>query len=114
MAVFKFNKNYRDKELKREVKANEPVEMTVKRADEVVKNIRNQSNKFKGYEDFEYERLDKDEEKTPDDNFDREAAKKRLEELGVEFKGNAKNETLKNLLEEHEQPEAEENVGDGK
>ncbi|GAB3801621.1 hypothetical protein [Virgibacillus kimchii] len=60
MAVFKFNKNYRDKELKREVQANEPVEMTVKRADEVVKNIRNQSDKFKGYEGFGYERVDKE------------------------------------------------------
>lgn len=60
MAVVKFNKNYRDKELKREVKANEPVEMTVKRADQVVKNIRKQSDKFKGYEDFGYERVDKE------------------------------------------------------
>lgn len=58
MAVFKFNKNYRDKQLKRTVKADEPVGMTIKRADEVVKNIRKQSNRFKGYEDFNYERID--------------------------------------------------------
>lgn len=61
MAKFKFNKDYRDKELKREVRANEPVEMTIKRADEVVKNIRDQSTNFEGYEDFSYERLDKPE-----------------------------------------------------
>lgn len=58
MAVFKFNKDYKDKELNRLVKANEPVEMTVKRADEVVKNIREQADKFKDYADFDYERID--------------------------------------------------------
>ncbi|MCG5104445.1 hypothetical protein [Oceanobacillus alkalisoli] len=62
MATFKFNKDYRDKELKQDIKANEPVEMTVKRADEVVKNIRKQSDKFKGYENFGYERVDNKEE----------------------------------------------------
>lgn len=66
MATFKFNKDYRDKELKRDVKANENVEMTVKRADEVVKNIRKQSDKFKGYEDFAYERVDKEEKQEED------------------------------------------------
>ncbi|MTD30164.1 hypothetical protein [Planomicrobium sp. YIM 101495] len=59
MAEFKFNRNYRDKELKREVKAEELVEMTVKRADEVVKNIKAQSATYKEYADFGYERLDK-------------------------------------------------------
>lgn len=58
MAVFKFNKDYKDKELNRLVKANEPVEMTVKRADEVVKNIRSQADKYKDYADFDYERID--------------------------------------------------------
>lgn len=62
MAIFKFNKNYRDKELNREVKANEPVEMTIKRADEVVKTVRKQSDKFRGYEEFEYERIDNKEQ----------------------------------------------------
>lgn len=33
--------------------------------------------------------------------FDREAAKAKLKELGVEFNGNAKNEVLKQLLDEH-------------
>lgn len=58
MVVVKFNKKYRDKELKQEVKAGEEVEMTLKRADEVVKNIRSQSNQFKDYTDFGYERIE--------------------------------------------------------
>jgi hypothetical protein len=36
-----------------------------------------------------------------DEPFDREAAKAKLKELGVEFSGNAKNETLKQLLDDH-------------
>ena len=71
MAVFKFNKEYRDKELKRSVKAYEPVEMTIKRADEIVKNIRKQSDKFQGYEEFEYERIDNKEQpadENPEEN----------------------------------------------
>ena len=71
MAIFKFNKNYRDKELNREVKANEPVEMTIKRADEVVKTVRKQSDKFQGYEEFEYERIDNKEQpadENPEEN----------------------------------------------
>lgn len=36
---------------------------------------------------------------TPNE-FDREAAKVKLAELGIEFKGNASNDTLKNLLED--------------
>lgn len=65
MAKVKFNMNYKDKELKRVVKANEPVEMTVKRADEIVKTVKGQSDKFKGYDKFAYERLDQ--EKQPED-----------------------------------------------
>nr|WP_289038274.1 hypothetical protein [uncultured Allobacillus sp.] len=61
MAKVKFNKVYHDKELGRKVEADEPVEMTLERADEVVKNIRDQ--KVKGYGEFNYERLDKQEEK---------------------------------------------------
>ena len=64
MVMVKFNKDYKDKELKREVKANEEVEMTVKRADEVVENIRAQSDKFKGYEEFDYERTDQEDKET--------------------------------------------------
>lgn len=63
MAKFKFNKDYKDRELKRVVKTNEPVEMTIKRADQVIENIRSQSNVFKGYEDFDYERIDNKEDK---------------------------------------------------
>lgn len=59
MAEFKFNKPYKDKELDRLVNTNERVEMTIKRADEIVKTVR----QAKGYEDFEYERLDKPESK---------------------------------------------------
>lgn len=61
MAMVKFNKEYKDNQLKRNVKANEPVEMTLKRADELVETIRAQSDKFKGYEDFDYERTDLEE-----------------------------------------------------
>lgn len=41
--------------------------------------------------------------------FDRNAAKARLKELNVEFSGNAKNEVLKQLLEEAEAKAAEGN-----
>lgn len=61
MVMVKFNKDYKDKELKKVVKANEEIEMTVKRANELVETIRAQSDKFKGYEDFDYERTDLEE-----------------------------------------------------
>lgn len=64
MAEVKFNKNYKDLELDKLVKAGEPVEMTVKRADEIVSKVKAQSDRFKGYEDFAYERLDKADDKT--------------------------------------------------
>lgn len=57
MAIVKFNKPYQDKELERLINADEELEMTLKRADEIVKNIGNQ--RVKGYEDFGYERIDK-------------------------------------------------------
>lgn len=59
--MVKFNKGYKDNQLKRNVKANEPVEMTLKRADELVETIRAQSKRFKGYENFNYERTDQEE-----------------------------------------------------
>lgn len=62
MVLVKFNNNYRDKELKREIKANEPVEMTLARADEVVKNITEQAEKFPGHKNFKYDRVDKEED----------------------------------------------------
>lgn len=65
MVKVAFNKDYNDKELERLVKVNEPVEMTVKRADEVVKRIQKQAkekDQFKDYSDFSYERVDEKEE----------------------------------------------------
>lgn len=61
MAVVKFNKDYKDNELKRLVRAGEEVDMTIKRADDIVKNIKNQSNAnrtYKDYKDFGYERVE--------------------------------------------------------
>lgn len=58
MAVVKFNKDYQDKELNKRIKAGEEIEMTVKRADEVVKNIKKQTDRFKDYKDFAYERVE--------------------------------------------------------
>ena len=65
MAKVKFNNVYRDSKLNRLVKANEPIEMTLERADEVVETIK--SKKVKGYENFNYERVDeqKKEKKSP-------------------------------------------------
>lgn len=60
MVMVKFNKDYKDIEIGH-VKADTPVEMTLKRADEAVKNVRAQADKFKGYEDFDYERTDLEE-----------------------------------------------------
>lgn len=70
MAEFTFNRPYKDLKLKRVVKANEPVEMTIKRADEVVEKVRKQAEKeerFAEYKDFAYERLDAPEDKAKDD-----------------------------------------------
>ncbi len=55
MAKVKFNKTYKDLELDRIVKADEEVEMTLKRADELVETISKQAS------DFNYKRLDKPE-----------------------------------------------------
>lgn len=77
MAEFTFNRPYKDLKLKRVVKANEPVEMTIKRADEVVENVRKQAEdeqRFAEYADFAYERLDIPEDKT-DDKKNKEADK---------------------------------------
>ena len=77
MAEFTFNRPYKDLKLKRVVKANEPVEMTIKRADEVVENVRKQAEdeqRFAEYADFAYEHLDVPEDKT-DDKKNKEADK---------------------------------------
>ena len=60
MAKIKFSHDYEDKELGRTIKANTPVEMTLKRADEAVENVRAQVDKFPEYKDFGYERLDRE------------------------------------------------------
>lgn len=78
MAEFKFNRPYTDKQLNRQVKANEPVEMAIKRADEVVETVRKQAEKderFAEYKDFAYERLD-----NPDNNPDNKAKDNKTKE----------------------------------
>lgn len=73
MAEFTFNKQYNDLEKKRVVKADEPVEMTIKRADEVVEKVRKQAKevkRFAEYADFNYERLD-----VPDSKADESKSK---------------------------------------
>lgn len=54
MAQVKFNKTYKDLEKDKIIEAGEEVEMTLKRADEVVNKLKDEE----GYEGFEYERLD--------------------------------------------------------
>lgn len=58
MALLKFNNNYKDKELGRVVKADEEIDITLKRADEIVKKLK---GNYKGYDNFDYERVDKEE-----------------------------------------------------
>lgn len=75
MALFKFNKPYQDYELDKEVAAGEEVEMTIKRADEVVKGIKVQAEKniaLEDYKDFAYTRLDEPEKKEKEDKKDKE------------------------------------------
>lgn len=60
MAKVKFNKPYKDKELNKSIDKDEEVDMTLKRADEIVKTIK---GKFEGYDAFDYERLDKPKDK---------------------------------------------------
>lgn len=64
MAKVKFSHDYEDYELERKVKAKEPVDMTLRRADEIVKNIRGQALNYpnKGYEQFNYERVEENKE----------------------------------------------------
>lgn len=55
---FSFNKAYYDKNLKRTIEKDEVVKMTEKRAEDVVKNVLSQSNKFKGYKNFKYKMVE--------------------------------------------------------
>lgn len=55
MALVKFNKDFTNKDNDEIVHAQQVIEMTLKRADEVVENIK---GKHKGYEQFGYERVE--------------------------------------------------------
>ena len=61
MALVKFNKEFKNKETNEVVEANQEVDITLKRADEIVENIQKQTKKFPEYKDFGYERVKKDE-----------------------------------------------------
>ncbi len=54
MVLVAFNKKFINNDTDQQVEANTPIEMTVKRADEIVKNIKGVR---KDYEDFGYERV---------------------------------------------------------
>lgn len=61
MALVKFNKEFKNKETNEIIEANQEVDITLKRADEIVENIRKQTRKFPKYKNFGYERVKKDE-----------------------------------------------------
>lgn len=56
MVLVAFNNKFINKDTNKIVEANTPIEMTVKRADEIVKNIKGVR---KEYQDFGYERVEK-------------------------------------------------------
>lgn len=91
MAKYKVLKKFRDTHTKEVYAENAEVEFTEERAAEVGENL-------KGFIEIVEE-----EEEEKEVEFDREATKERLTELGVDFKGNASNDTLKQLLEENEE-----------
>lgn len=93
MANYKADKTFKGKKENKVFKAGVPFEMTAERVEEVQKNIKEEYDI-----DIKFELIE-----TPkDDEFNREEAKNKLKELGVEFNGNAKNEDLKQLLEDQE------------
>lgn len=100
MTKYKVLKNFRDIHSKKVYEADSEIELTEERAAEINENL-----KDKG---VFIELIPKEEP------FDREAAKEKLKELGVEFSGNAKNETLQKLLEENEETEEQKEVEEGK
>ncbi|MCJ8008907.1 hypothetical protein ACFFF5_21060 [Lederbergia wuyishanensis] len=91
MAKYKVLRAFRDIHTNDVYKQNSVIELTDERAAEVNENLKEKGT---------FIELIVEEPKG--DEFDREAAKEKLKELGVEFKGNASNETLKQLLDEHE------------
>ena len=63
MVLMKFNKDFKDKETGKLVEANKPVEVTLKRADEIVANITKLTEtetRFKAWEGFSYERVEEE------------------------------------------------------
>ena len=87
MDKHKILKEFRDVHTKEVYAQDSEVEFTEERAAEVNENLG----------DGFIELIEEEEV------FDREATKERLVELGVEFKGNASNDALKQLLEENEE-----------
>lgn len=55
---FKFNKAYYDEKFKRIIEKNEVVKMTEKRAEDVVRNVLSQADKFKDYKNFKYKMVE--------------------------------------------------------
>lgn len=94
MAKYRVLKTFKDIHTKELYEEGMEIELTEDRAVEVNENL-----KARG---VFIELIEIPKEPEGPEEFDREAAKERLTELGVEFKGNAKNETLKQLLEENE------------
>ncbi len=84
MKRYKVLKTFRDKHTKEVYEAGKSIELSDERAEEIVTNL-SALGVF----------IEKQEEE-----FNREKAKETLKELGVEFKGNASNETLMSLLAE--------------
>lgn len=97
MAKYKVLKDFRDIRNKTVYEADSEIELTEERAAEVNENLKDKGTFIKLVETPEAQK------DTEEDKFDREAAKERLKELGVEFSENAKNATLKKLLDDKEQ-----------
>ena len=60
MVLMKFNKDFKNKDDGKLIKANTPVDVTLKRADEIVENINKLAEtdtRFKAWEGFNYERV---------------------------------------------------------
>lgn len=68
MVLVAFNKKFINKDTNKIVEANEPIEMTKKRADEVVNTIKGSRE---DYEDFDYERAEVTE--NVEENTDKES-----------------------------------------
>lgn len=96
MNKYKVLRTFRDIRTKELYKKDSVIELSEERAAEIHENL-----KEKGV--F----IELVPAKEENEQFDREAAKEKLTELGVEFKGNASNETLQKLLDENKEVEEE-------